>query len=85
MGTITVWMIVLIANSGHRVELPNVHNTEADCLAAAQLVQSHHPGASAACVANAISVSDERARQLANDEWWRNRPREVEAVRRRNP
>ena len=84
MSTITVWTIVLLMNSGHRVELPSTHSTELDCLAAAQAIQSSHPGASAACVAQAVALSDEQVKRLASEEWWRKRPVDAEAETKRN-
>ena len=82
MSTLTVWMILMVANSGHRVELPSAYATQAECLAAAQGMQVYHPGTSASCIASTITLSEERARQLGNEEWWRNRPRDLETVRR---
>lgn len=82
MSTLTVWMIVVLMNSGHRLELPNTHPNELACLAAAQAIQSSHPGASAACVARPITLLEDQAKRLSVEEWWRNRPREAEADRK---
>jgi hypothetical protein len=82
MSTVTVWIIVILMNSGHRVELSDTHPSELECLAAAQAIQSSHRGASAACIARPIAISEEQAKRLASEEWWRNRPREAEADRK---
>ncbi|HEV7394694.1 MAG TPA: hypothetical protein VGO08_23870 [Burkholderiales bacterium] len=82
MSTITVWMIVVLMNSGHRVELSDTHPSELDCLAAAEAIQSSHPGASAACIARPIALSENQAKRLSSEDWWRNRPREAEADRK---
>ena len=44
MSTIGVWMIVVLVNSGHRVELPNQYSSEPECLAAAQALGAAHVG-----------------------------------------
>jgi hypothetical protein len=79
VSTITIWMIIVTMNSGHRVELPNPYHTEVECLAVAQSTQNAHRGASAACVTRAIAVSEERARQWATEAWTRNQPIDSEA------
>jgi hypothetical protein len=81
MSTITVWMIIALSSSGHRVELPPQYYSEAECVAAAQTVPYAHPGTSASCVTRAIAVSEERARQVASEQWWRSRPLEAETRR----
>jgi hypothetical protein len=68
-----MWMIVVVMSSAHRVELPAQYATEAECLAAAQGVAVAHPGASAACVATQVAVSEDSARRTASEEWWRSR------------
>jgi hypothetical protein len=83
VSTITIWMIIVTMNSGHRVELPNQYQTEVECLAVAQATQDAHRGASAACVTRAIAVSDERARQWATEAWARSQPFNNEADQRK--
>jgi hypothetical protein len=82
VSTITIWMIIVTMNSGHRVELPNQYQTEVECLAVAQATQDAHRGASPACVTRAIAVSDERARQWATEAWARSRPFDSEGGQR---
>jgi hypothetical protein len=82
VGTITVWMIVVLMNSGHRVELSDTHPSELECLAAAQAIQGSHRGASATCVPRPIALSEDQAKRLSSEDWWRNRPREAEADRK---
>jgi hypothetical protein len=83
VSTITVWMIIVTMNTGHRVELPNQYQTELECLAGAQATQNAHRGASAACVTSAVAVSEERARQWATEAWARNQPFDAEADQRK--
>jgi hypothetical protein len=78
-------MIVLVTNSGYRIEFPNVYNTDIECLVAAKEMQSGHAGTRAACVANTVPLSDERAKQFTSEEWWRRRPVDIEATKKRKP
>jgi hypothetical protein len=80
--TITVWMIVVMATSGHRVEVAPQYDTQAECLTAARAIQLAHPGSSATCGPREIAVTEQRARQLAAEEWSRERPAEREMPRR---
>ena len=80
MNTIALWLIVLMTNTGHRIELPNQYVLEKDCLNAAEAIPRTQPGMSATCVRSAVVVSEERAKDLATEEWWRTRPPEPETV-----
>lgn len=82
MNTITVWMILAVSSSGHRIELPPQYSSEAECVAAAQTIPNLHPGTSASCEMRTIALSEERAKQVAAEQWWRNRPAQSEGVRR---
>ena len=50
----TVWFIVLVANSGHRVELPRRYDTEKECYAAVAELERTYAGSSASCVARQV-------------------------------
>ena len=85
MTSITVWLIVFFTNTGQRVEMPVEYATEKECVAAAEAIQKAHPGVSTRCAATAVAVSEERARQLVNEEWWRSQPAEEEASGKKKP
>jgi hypothetical protein len=50
----TVWFIVLVAGTGHRIELPARYDTDKACYAAAAELERGHPGASATCVSREV-------------------------------
>ena len=85
MSSITVWLIIFFTTTGQRVEMPVEYATEKECVAAAEAIQKAHPGVSTQCAATVVPVSEERARQLVNEEWWRSRPADEETSDRKNP
>lgn len=85
MTTITIWLIVLLSNTGQRIEMPNQYNTEKECVTAVQSIQQGNAGITGGCVATAITASEERAQQLINEEWWRSRPQEEETPAKGKP
>ena len=51
---VTVWFIILVSNSGHRIELPARYESEKACMAAATELANGHPGSTANCIATNV-------------------------------
>ena len=85
MSSITVWLLIFLTTTGQRVEMPTQYGTENECVAAAAAIQKAHPGVSTQCAATLVAVSEERAKQLAAEDWWRNRPADEETSDRKKP